>query len=80
MRGELCLAKDAGPKECLHKLRLRFVFANPSPSHHNDSVLCHCSTLLGGTVGHKSWGVEAAKAESYDRAARCKLLHVKANL
>lgn len=72
------LVWNSSPKERSHKLT-HFCFlkhqlappqglgAVPFPNHF-------------GTVKHKSWGVEAVEAESYDLGTRCKLLRVSARL
>ena len=70
------LVWNSSPKECSHKLTHFCFFKHQLDSPQGLGAVPFPNHF--GTVKHKSWGVEALEAESYDLGTRCKLLRVSA--
>jgi len=70
------LVWNSSPKERFHKLTHFCFFKHQLASPQGLSAVPFPNHF--GTVKHKSWGVEAVEAESYDLGTRCKLLRVSA--
>lgn len=70
------LVCNSSPKERSHKLTHFCFFKHQLASPQGLGVVPFPNHF--GTVNHKSWGVEAVEAESYDLGTRCKLLRVSA--
>lgn len=70
------LVWNSSPKERSHKLTHFCFFKHQLASPQGLGAVPFPNHF--GTVKHKSWGVEAVEAESYDLGTRCKLLRVSA--